>query len=676
LRGHEENGRWEEKMIKSAVRSVTLPGKRQFAEDPVKKAWEKAVVRGEAPDREIRGEVLRSWLTCRAMGLDPFGRVSPPVVSGLELERLLKANGDLIEFSQPMMDMIEISVRDTGFIVTLAEKKGCVLLVKGDPEIMEMAGRSYYQPGCLRTIQHAGTNAIGVCLVEGKPMQLTGAEHYNVHFHPWTCSSAPIRDSRGQILGVLTLSGRSIGRHKHTLALVTAAAETIESQLRERELAEEKLRLNSMLGLVFNSISGGVIAVDTDLHITHINKTGAEMLGLDAETVVGKSLAEELRPENTLLRAFKTRNYFSGMEISFSCPVGHKSFMCSVDPIRDSSGHGIGAIIALAEKRQVISIAKKIGGNYAKYRLSDIKGKDPELLRQLELAGIASKTNSRVLIMGESGTGKELFAQAIHNESNRRNEPFVAISCATIPRDLIESELFGYRGGAFTGARREGHVGKFELANRGTLFLDEVNGLPLDLQAKLLRVLQQNEILRLGDTLPIPIDVRVLAASNCDLMSEVEKANFRKDLYYRLNVVEIFIPPLRNRIQDLELLIDHVMKRLCREMGIPRPEISQEALEDLRCYHWPGNVRELENCMERALLLAQGKTIERIHIAGRIMKESGDLEDPPASLSETYKRSIEKTLDQCGGNLSMAARQLKIARSTLYRKIKEFGLNP
>jgi len=256
------------------------------------------------------------------------------------------------------------------------------------------------------------------------------------------------------------------------------------------------------------------------------------MLGVEAESITGRDLEQEFHPESTLLHAFKTRRYFTGVEIGFTCPIGHKSFMCSVDPIRDSSGHGIGAIITLAEKRQVISIAKRIGGNYAKYRFEDIKGKDPELLRQMELAGIASKTNSRVLIIGESGTGKELVAQAIHNESSRRNEPFVAISCATIPRDLIESELFGYRGGAFTGARREGQVGKFELANRGTLFLDEVNGLPLDLQAKLLRVLQQNEILRLGDTRPIPIDVRVLAASNCDLMLEVENGGFRKDLYY------------------------------------------------------------------------------------------------------------------------------------------------
>lgn len=516
-------------MTKVARKSPAALRKRPAVDDPVKDAWQKVVVGGQVPDRKIREEVLRSWLTCRKIGLDPFGRVSPFVLSGGELNRNIRANRDLIEFSRPMMDMIEISVRDTGFIVSLSDGNGCVLLVKGDQEIMEMAGHSYYQPGCIRAIEHAGTNAIGVCLIEGKPIQLTGAEHYNIHFHPWTCSSAPIRDKQKQLLGVLTLSGRSMGRHKHTLALVTAAAETIETHLRERELTEEKLRLSSMLSLVFNSMAGGVIAVDTDLTVTHINRKAVGMLGMEVEALVGKNLEVEVRPERLLLHAFKTRKYFSGVEIGFECPAGHRSFMCSIDPIRDSFGHGIGAIINLSEKTQVISMAKKLGGNYAKYRLSDIKGKDPELLRQIELARIAAKTNSRVLIIGESGTGKELFAQAIHNESSRRHEPFVALSCATIPRDLIESELFGYRGGAFTGARRQGQMGKFELAHRGTLFLDEVNGLPLDLQAKLLRVLQQNEILRLGDTRPIPIDVRVLAASNCDLMGEVEKANFRKD---------------------------------------------------------------------------------------------------------------------------------------------------
>ena len=658
--------------MKEGTRKGVLKSVPHVAIDPMLEAWERVVVRGEPPEGEVRGEVLRSWKKCLKAGLDPFSEAPPPVLGEVELRPLVERNREMIEFSEPMIDMIEISVRDTGFMVSLSEKDGRVLLVRGDREILEMAGHNFFLPGCIRETEHAGTNAIGVCLDEGKPIQITGAEHYNIHFHPWTCSSAPIRDRNGKLLGVITLSGSSIGRHKHTLALVTAAAETIESQLRERELIEEKLRLSSMLNLVFNSISEGVIAVDTGLSITHINKRAAEMLAVEAEDATGKNLKGEFQPDPTLLHAFKKKDYFTGVEIGFTTPLGQKSFMCSVDPVRDSSGHAIGAILSLAEKRQVISIAKRIGGNYAKYSFSDIKGKDPELARQVHLAGIAAKTNSRVLIIGESGTGKELFAQAIHSESGRSSEPFVAISCATIPRDLIESELFGYRGGAFTGARREGQVGKFELANRGTLFLDEVNALPLDLQAKLLRVLQQNEILRLGDTRPIPIDVRVLAASNCDLMQEVEHGGFRTDLYYRLNVVEIIIPPLRSRMGDLELLADHIMTRLSREMGVLKHAISEEALEVLKGHHWPGNVRELENCIERAFLLAQGGRIEKIHIPA--FKRSAATYGGSDPLNHTFRRAIESALLDARGNVSKAAKRLQIARSTLYRKMREFDL--
>jgi len=322
----------------------------------------------------------------------------------------------------------------------------------------------------------------------------------------------------------------------------------------------------------------------------------------------------------------------------------------------------------------MINIAKRLGGNYSKYEFNDIKGNSPTFQRQIELAKIAAQTNSKILIVGESGTGKELFAQAIHSCSNRKKEPFVAISCAAIPRDLIESELFGYQGGAFTGARREGMVGKFELAHKGTLFLDEINGLPLELQAKLLRVLQQKEIMRLGDTRCIPVDVRVIAASGRDLLTEVENGNFREDLYYRLNVVEIVIPPLRERIEDIELLTDHILTRQCLEMGIERPQISDEVLETLRKYHWPGNVRELENCIERMLLVSQGNTIRTIHLPLKPRKKEARLENGVLTVRQGYKGMIEEALEQCGGNISMATKKLNIARSTFYRKMKEFGL--
>ncbi|RLB41387.1 MAG: sigma-54-dependent Fis family transcriptional regulator [Deltaproteobacteria bacterium] len=645
-------------------------------EDPIKSAWENVVLNGLPPTVPVRPEILRSWERCKEIGLDPYSENSPPVLTGNKLKRLFDRNKELIEISKPVMDMIEISVRDTGFIVTLTDKDGYVLVVRGDEEILEMAEQNHYLPGCLRSVEHAGTNAIGVSLVEGKPIQITGAEHYKVRHHPWTCSSSPIYDCQNKIIGAITLSGRSIGRHKHTLALVTSAAETIESQLRERNLIEEKQRLNSMLTLIFNAISDGLIAVDNRMKITRINRAAASMLGLDSEAAIGNSLEKVVRPDSNLLHSIKKKKYFTGREITFHCTSTKRSYISSIQPVHNNSGRLLGTIITMAGKQHVINIAKKIGGNCAKYEFTDIKGENPKLLKQIELAKVAARTNSRILIIGESGTGKELFAQAIHNYSNRRNGPFVAISCAAIPRDLIESELFGYRGGAFTGARREGQVGKFELAHKGTLFLDEVDGLPLDLQAKLLRVLQQNEIVRLGDTQPISVDVRVIAASNADLLAEVENANFREDFYYRLNVVEIGIPPLRDRIEDLELLIDHFMNRHCQEMNIRRPKISKEVLTIFKNYSWPGNVRELENCLERAILLSQGKIIRKIHIPERLWKKPKDAWAKPRSLREGYAEILKATLSRCEGNISRTARELGISRSTLYRKIKEFGLTP
>jgi PAS domain S-box-containing protein len=526
-------------MTDPANQATSLPA----AEGSVKKAWEDIVLKRIPTDQEIRPEVFNSWRQCLDIGVDPHGRSSPPILTGKKLNKLLRENRDLIEISEPVMRMIEISVRSTGFIVTLSDNAGYVLKVYGDKEIMKMAEKNYYVPGCLRSVEHAGTNAIGLCLDIKKPIQLTGAEHFKVHHHPWTCSSAPIQDSQGNIVGAITLSGRSIGRHQHTLALVTAAAETIDSQLRERSLIEEKQRLNLMLTTIYNSITDGVLAIDTRHRITHVNGIAGEMLGLTGKSVVGRQLKKTIHPDKSLMLAITSKKYFDGHETSFSTPKGERRYICSVDPIRNSSGQELGTIIKLSEKRQMIKIAKRIGGNYAKYEFKDIKCKSPALQRQIQMAKIAANTNSRILIIGESGTGKELFAHAIHSHSNRKNEPFVAVSCAAIPRDLIESELFGYRGGAFTGARRGGMMGKFEFADKGTLFLDEVNSLPMGAQVKLLRVLQQNEIMRLGDNQTISIDVRVIAASSVDLLEEVERDNFREDLYYRLNVVEIFIPP-------------------------------------------------------------------------------------------------------------------------------------
>ena len=644
-------------------------------DDRAKTSWQNVVLENKPPTGDIRPEVLRSWHQSKEIGLDPYSNEPPQRISENKLKRLYSINKTLIEIAKPVMQMIEISVRDTGFVATLAEKSGYVLLVVGESDIIEMSNRNYYVPGCRRDCKHAGTNAIGLCLQERKPIQLTGYEHYRVKHHDWTCSSAPIADNRGDNLGVITLSGHSKRRHQHTLALVTAAAEAIETQLRERELIEEKQLLNSLVSSIFNSMTDGLIALDSNLTITHLNSQAQKMLSIDRASVFGQHIFDVIQSDDALVSALQTNSNVSSMEIDFHCPTGRRSYICSVDACQDASRHTLGNIIRLVKKRDVINITKKFGGNYAKYEFEDIKGRDPALLKQIELARITAKTNSKVLIFGESGTGKELFAQAIHNHSSRRGGPFVAISCATIPRDLFESELFGYRPGAYTGARQDGMIGKFELAHQGSLFLDEINALPLDIQAKLLRVLQQGVITRLGDTRSIHIDVRVIAATNSDLLAEVENNNFREDLYYRVNVVEIFIPPLRKRKGDLELLVNLFLDRLSEDMAINRPELSDEVLNVFRTYRWPGNVRELENCIERAVVLSQGDQITKQHLPERLFNRLPSLvRTNSISFLDGYKDMVEDALARNNGNVSQAARELNIARSTLYRKMKEFDI--
>ncbi len=641
-------------------------------------AWEDIILYKRDTNVPIKPEVLRSWRKCIALGVDPLTPPKPIILRGSEFSKLCEKNSELIEFSKPIMEMLEMSVRESGFITTLADKNGYVLEALGDENIIKMAKNNSYLPGCLRSSKHAGTNAISLCLEEGAPVQLNGPEHYKINHHDWTCFSAPIRGNDGSILGAITLSGSSAESPKLALAIVCAAAEDVQGKLRERGLVEQTQRLNYLLSSIYNSVSDGILALDKQLNITHLNAAAEKLLGMDKEIAVKKRFNDLVKLDKEFLINMEQGKELESVELTFNLPKGFKLYICQIDPILCNSFKFLGSIVTITEPKKMMSIAKKIGGNYAKYEFSDLIGNNDTFRSQIEMAKIASKTNSRVLIMGESGTGKELFAQSIHCHSYRNDGPFVAISCAAIPRDLVESELFGYKGGAFTGARSKGMIGKFELANGGTLFLDEINGLPLQLQSKLLRVLQMNEIMRLGDNRNIPIDVRVIAASNTDLVDEVEQGNFREDLYYRLNVMEIFVPPLRERLDDLEPLINHILTRLSKKLGVSKPSVQKEALTYLKGYDFPGNVRELENLIERALLLCKGKIIEKTHLFVRPRRTTALSSTPVAhtrTVKAQYKNMIIETIKKCDGNYSKTARELCIARSTLYRKMSEFGIN-
>jgi transcriptional regulator with PAS, ATPase and Fis domain len=294
----------------------------------------------------------------------------------------------------------------------------------------------------------------------------------------------------------------------------------------------------------------------------------------------------------------------------------------------------------------------------------------------IDSARKAARADCNVLLMGESGTGKELFAQSIHNDSRRAKGPFVAVNCASIPKDLVESELFGYEKGAFTGANKEGHPGKFELANGGTIFLDEIGELPLEVQPKMLRVLDDHKISRVGGTYEKILDVRVISATNRNLRDEVDRKNFREDLYYRLNVISITIPPLRDRVGDITLLASIFLEKLNRINPIEAKTMSASFMDAIEKYNWPGNVRELQNVIERAFYLTEGSIIteECLPDNMRISADPKRLGENVVPMEVIEEASIRNALTASDGNILKAAYMLNLSRATMYRKIKRYGI--
>ncbi|GAB6099227.1 hypothetical protein JCM16358_11060 [Halanaerocella petrolearia] len=320
-------------------------------------------------------------------------------------------------------------------------------------------------------------------------------------------------------------------------------------------------------------------------------------------------------------------------------------------------------------------------GLVAQYDLQDIIGDSEEIIKRKELARKYGKVNSTVLIRGESGTGKELFAQGIHNCSRRKLGPFVAINCAALPTNLLESELFGYEEGTFTGAKKGGKKGLFELAHKGTIFLDEIGEMEKSLQARLLRVIQEKRVMRLGSEKIIPIDVRIIAATNRDLNKEVSEGNFREDLYYRLNVLELEIPPLRKRKGDIMILLEFLLKKKCQQLNMNIKRIDTEVIESLVNYDWPGNVRELENIIERIIVISDSQVVKKKDIDFILaklnirdkkeynFKHNTHSIDLDSSLEEIEKKVITKMVEK-EESKTKAAKKLGITRTTLWRKLK------
>ena len=456
-------------------------------------------------------------------------------------------------------------------------------------------------------------------------------------------------------------------------------ADLIANKVRDQERALQLNNMQRRIETVINTVQEGIVAVDRQGKIVNINSAAAGMLHVPTDTAPGTLLTDYLpgMPVDKLLTEEKDWNH---REI-FRVVNGRKNYFLVNTRLWREADEICGLVAILREMADVRRLVSNVSTQTHCYTFEMILGASPALQKIKQEAAQAAAGSATVLIRGESGTGKELFARAIHCAGDRRDKPFVAINCAAIPEALLESELFGYEEGAFTGAKRGGKPGKFELADGGTVFLDEIGDVSLSMQAKLLRVLQERQIERVGGVEATPVDVRIIAATHKNIETMVQTGEFRQDLFYRLNVFPLLIPPLRERAEDLPLLINVFFQRYTRSLQKNLTGIDEAVYPYLKQYSWPGNIRELENTLEYLVNIETGDRVTINHIPERIRKAVENAKHAAIGtnvtpIAELERQAILSALQWfgCGAEgKEKAAQALGISKATLYRKLKEYG---
>ncbi len=623
----------------------------------------------------IRPHILRSWKRSRDANASYTGMASVRL-NNEELQVILERNEFLLSTARPIMDELFENIHPNANSIILTDAGGVYLHTIGDG-LGFGRGSTCALRGLVSGESIEGTTSMGICLEEKEPVCVLGCEHYNPYFDGWSCSAAPIFDFENNMAGTLSLTiGRESFNH-HTFGLILAAAKAISEQMRLRYLLQETQTIMELLG-------EAVVVLDVKGRVRMMNSYAKRLFHVTGD-VISRDFSEIAA--ETGGESFPHSDSSKDNECAMRLADGTiLQCLCS-----SSSTPEGGLCLTLRESRRVHRLTNRITRAKAVYTFDDIQGKSVRMQRALRLARKASENSMTTLILGESGVGKELFAQAIHNGSDRRDQPFIVINCGAIPRDLIQSELFGYESGAFTGAARQGAPGKFELADGGTLFLDEIGDMPLTAQVNLLRVLQEGEVTRVGGKRPRRVDVRVVAATHCDLARAVEDGIFRHDLYYRLNVLVINVPALRERRDDIPVLAKFFLAKIAKTLNKQLSGFTEETMKCLEAYNWPGNIRELENLVERTAVMTDGPSINQEDLLPQfwtvpsssahpvkqpIPENPASLPKPGATKSmDQNKQRIIEALQKAGGNVRAAAQDMGVARLTLYRHIRRHGIS-
>ena len=640
----------------------------QARREAIYREWEHFQNGQEVDGSVIAPYILRAWQRCRLLHVDPDENSRRRLDAG-ELERVLQKNSLIIHIARGIMERLYSPISSSGSIISIADADGVILFCLRDEK------KSYpipnIEPGSIALESSSGSNAVSICLVEKRPAETWAAEHYCRQLHNWYCVAAPIWNTNHELVAVLNVTLPWDMFHNHTRGMIESAAYAISEQLRLHYLLEDQR-------VIFEMMDEGLVVLDSNGDIRFINKKAQQMLSL-VNWNGAQHISDIILSRDILRAILSEKASFSDQEALLQLKTGTLSCMLSVSCTGESGSR----VLTLREVKRMKESAARVTGAKAVFTFNHIVGNAPSFQNVIEQARKAAKSDATTLILGESGTGKELFAQSMHNASSRATGAFITVNCGALPRELVQSELFGYDEGAFTGASRLGKPGKFELADNGTIFLDEIGEMPMDAQVSLLRLLQNGEVTRVGSKYTRQVNVRVIAATNRNLQESIRERSFREDLYYRLNVFSLNIPPLRERMSDIRLLIQHFLAHFMMTQNNPELRMTEEVMRILEHYSWPGNVRELENTVERMVFLAPDSGLidvesvpaNILHVVRGAQPAERSF-DEPGVLRVQERESILRVLQECGGNIRATAQKLGISRSGLYVKMKKFGISP
>jgi sigma-54 dependent transcriptional regulator, acetoin dehydrogenase operon transcriptional activator AcoR len=670
------------------------------------------------PRHPERADLIhQSHLRCAAHGVTRVGRPDHEPLMRSDLCVARERNQRLFTHAAPVMEMLFEQIVNTESMIVLTDAHGTILHSVGDDEFLRRADKVALSPGVNWAEQSKGTNAIGTALVEASPTLVHAGEHF-MHANSFlTCSAAPIFDPRGNMLGVLDVSGDQRSYHQHTMGLVRMSARMIENHWLSDDFGN-RLRLHFHSRPEFiGTLLEGIVVVGPDGKILGANRSALDQLGMSSAALRMQSITSLLG--TTVSAVFDHFRAPLATPMRLSLADGRPFHVSArqqtpAHPVIVGGGVATAAEVLPAPALPADDVIRSAAaGADTSSRLSGLhylKTGDKQIEAMVHKVQRVLDRDIPLLILGETGTGKELLARAVHQDSNRAKQPFVAVNCASIPESLIEAELFGYEDGAFTGARRKGASGRIVQANGGTLFLDEIGDMPHALQARLLRVLQERCVTPLGSQKSIPVDIAVIGATHRNLRTMIDAGAFREDLYYRLNGLVVRLPALRER-SDLAVVARRILLTQCAQ-GAPQISTSVMALFDR--YSWPGNIRQLANVLRTAAVMAAGEPlITEAHLSDDFLDDTRRLAaaplaaprtgapvaandrsveverapqtaapepheandpapDPAArfTLGEAEIEMIRRALAEANGNISVASRRLGISRNTIYRKLR------